>query len=428
MKRRNFLKSATSAGMFGLLPMTLVKPAMGQTASRFLVTVSATGGWDPTSLIDPKGDALRSDGLGPVNNFAAAEIKSAGNIIYAPYSNQIEAPAIESAGHMDNFFNKHYQRLLVVNGIDTQTNSHDTGKRFVWSGKLEEGYPSVGALAAAPYADQPMAFITNGGYDFTASLVAPVRTSGTRTFNQLAFPNSQYPDDPQRQQQNFFSDSSYTRIQQARAARLARLQSAETLPRRARQMEVLQTSRNSNVDLSQLLQFLPGDLSDGLKGQAEIAVAAFRSGSAVSANLSLSGFDTHGNHDREQTESLTELLEGVDRLWDLIEANGMQDQVTVLIGSDFGRTPFYNNGAGKDHWNVTSVMAMGAGVTGNRVIGQTNENFNARRINASNLEPDSNGIVITPRHIHRALRDFIGVPTDLDNRFPIAVESLPIFA
>ena len=428
MKRRSFLKTAAGAGMAGLLPMTLVKPAFGQTANRFLITVSATGGWDPTSLVDPKGDALRSDGLGPVNNYAASEIKSAGNILYAPYSNQIEAPEIDSAGHMDNFFSKHYQRLLVINGIDTQTNSHDTGKRFVWSGKAEEGYPSVGALAAAPFADQPMAYITNGGYDFTASLVAPVRTSGTRTFNQLAFPNSQYPDDPQRQGQSFFSDNSYSRIQQARTARLARLRAAETLPRRARQMDVLQTSRNSDVNLSLLLQFLPGELSDGLQGQAEIAVAALRGGLAVSANLSLGGFDTHGNHDRDQTESLTELLAGVDRLWDLIEANGMQNQVTVVIGSDFGRTPFYNNAGGKDHWNVTSVMAMGAGVTGNRVIGQTNENFNVRRINTSNLEADSNGLVITPRHVHRALRDFIGVPADLDNQFPIAVESLPLFA
>ena len=95
MKRRTLLKTLTGFGMASVLPMSLVKPAYGQTADRFLITISATGGWDPTSLIDPKGDAPRSDGLGPVNNYSASEIKTVGNIVYAPYSNQIEAPSIE---------------------------------------------------------------------------------------------------------------------------------------------------------------------------------------------------------------------------------------------------------------------------------------------------------------------------------------------
>jgi hypothetical protein len=428
MDRRSFLRTAMGVGMAGVLPMSLVRPAYGATADRFLITVSATGGWDPTSLIDPKGDALRDDGLGPVNNFSASEIKTAGNLVYAPYSNIIEAPSIESAGHMDNFFNKHADRLLVINGIDTQTNGHDSGRRFVWSGKLEEGYPSVAALAAAPFADQPMAFISNGGYDFTASLVAPVRTSGAGTFAQLAFPNSQFPENEDLIELSFFSENSYSAINQAREARLSRLRSSESLPKRLQQLNQLEVVRSNEVELGNLLEYLPEDVSDGLKGQAEIAIAAFASGLAVSANLSAGGFDTHGNHDEDQTTSLTELLDGLDHLWSQIEAQGLQDKVTVVIGSDFGRTPFYNTGDGKDHWNITSLMAMGAGITGNRVIGATNENFEALKINPDTLESDSNGIIVTPQHVHRALRDFIGVPTDLDNLFPIAAEPLALFS
>lgn len=427
MKRRNFLKTLTGFGVAGMLPMTLIKPAYGATPDRFLITISATGGWDPTSLVDPKGDAERSDGLGPINNYSASEIKSAGNIIYAPYSNQIEAPDSESSGHFDNFFEKHHERLLVINGIDTQTNGHDSGRRFVWSGKLEEGYPTVAALAAAPFADQPMAFISNGGYDFTASLVAPVRTSGASTFTQLAYPNSQFPEDQDLQDISFFSTVSYDLIQQAREERLTRMRIAEALPKRQTQMEQLQTVRNSEVELQSLLNYLPEEVSDGLEGQAEVALAAFASGLAVSANLSLSGFDTHGDHDTDHTESLTELLSGIDHLWDQIEAQGLQDKVTVVIGSDFGRTPFYNQGDGKDHWNITSVMAMGAGITGNRVIGATNDNFEALALNENSLQNDDNGIIITPQHIHRSLRDFLGVQDELDSLFPIGVEKLDLF-
>ena len=101
--------------------------------------------------------------------------------------------------------------------------------------------------------------------------------------------------------------------------------------------------------------------------------------------------------------------------------------MTILIGSDFGRTPFYNTGAGKDHWNVTSVLAMGAGVTGNRVIGATSQNFEALKLNPGTLQPHSLGVTVTPKHIHRAMRDYLGVPADLDREFPVSAESLALF-
>ncbi len=427
MKRRKFLKNLLGVGIASALPMTLVRPAYGATPDRFLITVSATGGWDPTSIMDPKGNAPRPDGLGPVNNFSAGQIKTIGNLVYAPYADTIEAPPSDDLGHMDNFFAKHYERLLVINGIDTQTNGHDSGRRFVWSGQLEEGFPTIAALAAAPFADQPMAFISNGGYDFTASLVAPVRTSNASTFSQLAFPNSQFPDNADLQQFGFHSQTSYNLIQQAREERLVRLRAQESLPKRQAQMDQLQVVRGSEVELQDLLAFLPEDVSDGLAGQAEIAVAAFASGLAVSANLSLGGFDTHGDHDEDHTDSTTELLAGIDHLWEQIELQGLQDKVTVIVGSDFGRTPFFNEGAGKDHWNVTSIMAMGAGITGNRVIGATTDTFEAIKMNPDTQGQDDNGVIVTPQHVHKSLRNFLGVQSELDDLFPIYVDDLQLF-
>ena len=118
---------------------------------------------------------------------------------------------------------------------------------------------------------------------------------------------------------------------------------------RAAQMAQLEKVRSGDIKLDGLLAYLPAQVSTGLKGQAELAVAAFASGLAVSANLNLGGFDTHGTHDEDQTAALTLLLEGIDHLWEQLVLRGLQDRVTVLIGSDFGRTPFYNTGDGKDH-------------------------------------------------------------------------------
>lgn len=411
------------------MPMSLT-PALGAVPDRFWVLVDAGGGWDPTMFCDPKGDAPRSDGRGPVNNFPASVIRRAGSITYAGgYAEDSEMPAAGSPGHLDTFFQKHYSRLLVINGIDTQTNNHDAGSRFVWSGKIENGYPSFGALVAAAIApEQPLSFISNGGYDFTASLVAPARVSGSSTFQELAYPNAASPHNEADHRNPYFTDAVYEKIEAARSARLARLIRGSTLPLETRQMRQLQTVRGEDNNLNRLVQALPDRISNGLPGQAEVAVASFTSGLAVSANLSTGGFDTHGNHDRDQSRRLTELLEGIDHLWNEIERAGLQNRTTVLVGSDFGRTPFYNSNRGKDHWNVTSMLAMGAGIRGNRVIGATDANVEARPVNPQNLQVDSNGIILTPEHIHVALRDLAGIPPDLDNQFGIAAPLLNLFA
>lgn len=404
-------------------------PAYGADPDRFWVMVNAGGGWDPTLFIDPKGNTPRADGRGPVNNFSRNVIKRAGNITYVSgYAEDSEVPDPGSPGHLNTFFQKHYSRLLVINGIDTQTNNHDAGSRFIWSGKIETGYPSFGALVAAATApEQPLSFISNGGYDFTASLVAPARVAGSSTFQQLAYPNAASPQNEPEKRNPYFIDSVYDRIEAARSARLGRLLRRSTLPLETRQLQQLQTVRSEDNNLNRLVDALPERVSSGLEGQAEVAVASFTSGLAVSANLSMGGFDTHGNHDRDHVRRLTELLSGIDHLWEQIESAGLQSKVTVMIGSDFGRTPFYNSNRGKDHWNVTSMMAMGAGIRGNRVIGATDDNFEARPVNSQSLQVDNNGIIITPEHIHVALRDLAGVPSNLDNQFGIQAPLLNFF-
>ena len=51
----------------------------------------------------------------------------------------------------------------------------------------------------------------------------------------------------------------------------------------------------------------------------------------------------------------------------------IRDKLVVVVQSEMGRTPTYNNGNGKDHWSIGSVMFLGRGIKGNRVIGATDE-------------------------------------------------------
>jgi hypothetical protein len=75
-----------------------------------------------------------------------------------------------------------------------------------------------------------------------------------------------------------------------------------------------------------------------------------------------------------------------------------------------GRTPDYNNGNGKDHWSIGSIMFLGPGIKGGRVLGQTDEKQFALPVDPASMKIDSeNGIRIRPEHIHESLREFAGI-------------------
>jgi len=81
-----------------------------------------------------------------------------------------------------------------------------------------------------------------------------------------------------------------------------------------------------------------------------------------------------------------------------------------VMQSEMGRTPTYNKGNGKDHWSIGSVMFLGPGIKGSRVIGATDEKQFGVNLNPATLATDKDkGIKVRPEHIHEALREFAGI-------------------
>ncbi len=108
----------------------------------------------------------------------------------------------------------------------------------------------------------------------------------------------------------------------------------------------------------------------------------------------------------------------IEYLWDYAETQGVADRLTVVVGSDFARTPYYNNSEGKNHWPIGSYLVMKKDASwANRVIGATDENQNALPLNPQTLKADGGeqSTVLHPMHIHSALRNELGLPT---NDFP----------
>ena len=429
MDRRSFLKLTSLAGLSVVTPTVFAfdrpgpiknpnLPSLGESYSGPLyIFLNAGGGWDPTSLCDPKGGNGPDDPDAMNHSYTYDQIESAGNIKY---------PAI---GTMDNptayhdFFQKHYKRLRIINGLDMQSNGHDSGSRNCWSGRLAEGYPSLAALVSAVHgAALPMTYLSFGGYDFTQGIVARTRSGNTAALARIAYPDRRNPDD---ETTGFHSPVAADLILKAQEARKDRLLAKEKLPRVQNAISMLYASRTGSNELKKLQQYLPDMLDNSgnpLRRQIQVAIAAYRAGITVSVNLDIGGFDTHGNHDAQHIPRLAQILDGIDFLVQETDMYGLTDKFVLLCGSDFGRTPGYNDTNGKDHWAITSLMMMGKGIGGNKVIGGSDERHNAFNWDPRTLQKSDTGIHIEPRHVHANLRKLAGISDNaLMTQFPLTL-------
>ena len=83
-------------------------------------------------------------------------------------------------------------------------------------------------------------------------------------------------------------------------------------------------------------------------------------------------WDTHGNNFSHLRQHLPLFDKGISALVEDLHARGLQNDVTVVVWGEFGRTPKINKDAGRDHWApVNSVLFAGGGLKVGQVIGST---------------------------------------------------------
>ena len=83
-------------------------------------------------------------------------------------------------------------------------------------------------------------------------------------------------------------------------------------------------------------------------------------------------WDTHGGNFRHLKEHLPLFDRGISALIEDVYARGLDNDVTILVWGEFGRTPKINKDAGRDHWSrVNSALFAGGGMKVGQVIGST---------------------------------------------------------
>ncbi|TWU06302.1 DUF1501 domain-containing protein [Stieleria varia] len=377
----------------------------------FYVVVNASGGWDTTYLMDPKG-------VGGINRlYDNGDILTEGEIKFAPTSKHIT----EGMSNED-FFARYAKELLVLNGLDYSVNNHSPCSRYMATGHLDSAaYPTFAALVAACRGPEcPLSFLTFGNYSATANLVPMARVPYIQSLKLLANADSVHGATQHPYHDDFASD----RIEQTLAKQNQRSATRSSLPRQKRAESMLYAAQWNSQSLSRITPHIPKSVpKDPLSQQAEIALASFKAGVCVSANLTVGQFDSHQKNDEDQMKLLPRLLASIDYLLRRAEELQIREKLVLVMQSEMGRTPNYNNGDGKDHWSIGSIMFLGPGIRGNRVIGATDDAQMPHPFDPQSLSLNpENGIRVRPEHIHIALRELAGVADHpFAERFPFKV-------
>ncbi len=83
-------------------------------------------------------------------------------------------------------------------------------------------------------------------------------------------------------------------------------------------------------------------------------------------------WDTHGQHFRHMKQHLPLFDQGISALIEDIHVRGLDQDTTVVVWGEFGRTPKINKDAGRDHWaRVNSAIVAGGGMRMGQVVGST---------------------------------------------------------
>src|SRR5437764_12406911 len=245
--RRDFLKLCGLAGLGLAVPFVRDSRAAEKKdepyGGPFYVVFNASGGWDTTYLMDPKG-------VSGINRlFQEGDIVTRGAHKFAPIKKHAK-------GGMPNeeFYAEFGDELLTFNGLDYSVNNHAPGARYMATGKLDSlAYPTFAALVAACRgSDCPLAFLTFGNYSATGNLVAMSRVPYLPSLQKIANADAIEGNDRSPYHDKFALD----RIEQALREEHEATGARPRLPRAERGENMLYAAQVNSKALQRVTQYI----------------------------------------------------------------------------------------------------------------------------------------------------------------------------
>ncbi|MDZ4685902.1 MAG: DUF1501 domain-containing protein [Planctomycetaceae bacterium] len=276
---------------------------------------------------------------------------------------------------------KQMHHLSIVRSVDTTEDDHGKGAYMMLHGRRQtpaSDFPTLGAVAAKTLCPETSALpghiiVTpggGGGRSNDASYLGPKYAS-------LSLGGGKPPQNSDRPEglteamdagRNAFrkqlDDQFFARRRTARTE--AYTYSYEQAQQLLAQRDVFDVSKEPEKDLE---RYGKHDLGK----QCLLARRLIENGIGF-VQVTHSNYDTHNENFNFHLEQLGEFDQSFGTLVGDLADRGLLEHTTIVVLSEFGRTPNINLYYGRDHWSrAWSVVIGGAGVQRGAVIGKTND-------------------------------------------------------
>jgi uncharacterized protein (DUF1501 family) len=399
--RRSFLKAAAGfAGttLLGVMPFKAFAQQAGLSAAgRNFIFVYFQGGWDQLLAFDPKDPAVFTpDRVAETHIMPGYDRFTDASFPTAPV-----VPAVRPGADPSNIafgpaigrLADHYDQMCVVRGINMTTVAHEVGYRYFLTGKPPVGSSPRGSSVATEIVGQmspavPLPSIAysiesyNDKYPGRANalkvanandLLLTLSPSPTALDSQIEQQLLDFRGKPVTCESQLYDSrglvSSYVEAEQDVKSALA-----------SRLDNTFRFERPENAAVRAQYGLPASPPYDTPAGRAALAATAIKQGISQCVTITLQGgLDTHFG---TQTAHATNLRAGFNALGDLFTdlrnsphpaGGSFMDHTTVLVFSEFARTPLINTAGGRDHHITGSCLLAGAGVKHNMVIGASGD-------------------------------------------------------
>lgn len=341
MNRRDFCQSAFKLGLFSVASSLLPWRSFAATATsgkpQFFILIRYFGGWDTTLSMDPWTAAVRPNEKDLFLEYRPEELLAFSN-------GTLVGPALKP---LQAYFN----RMTIFNGVfmTATDGGHDSAALYGMTGNGQ------GELGVLPLELEGRLFKSEFGTMATSSPFQGNRNQAIWDLNEIVREGTVGGAELLLD----FGDKQ-TDLSQARKAIL------------------------SNGNRIQQFNKIMASYGSSNYTTAQGIAAGFRSGlsSSVFLEQTVGNLDTHSGHEKEHLKTLSETFEKTKELLDTLksspgvaanlavdESTTLLDQTTIMIVSEFTRTPALNGSNGKDHNpQANSSIVIGPGFK-NGIIG-----------------------------------------------------------
>jgi uncharacterized protein (DUF1501 family) len=380
LSRRRLLQGAAA----GAGALALPRPARAAVApeDRKFIFVVNYGGWDPTRVFAPAFDNPAVD-----MEYNAAAV-TAGTLEYV---GSPERPSVRA------FFEDHWDRSVILNGLLVPSVAHDACLRLALTGRGAQDGADWAAIIGGEAAERfTLPAVALAGPSYPGIYGASVTSLGQT--NQLVglLTGDLLSRSDERVRRLDWRAESTIDAYLARRGPAWRDAGAGQSARREALGEAYALSIERTRTLKDLLFSVDWSGGATFAASAGVAVDLLRLGLSRCATMMYLGnaWDTHQANDGAQSQNFELLFGELVALMDLLEATPgeaggtLADETVVVVLSEMGRTPKLNADLGKDHWPVTSALLVGPGLAGGRVIGAFDELFYGAPVDLDTGEVD----------------------------------------